>query len=214
MSKPFGPDTIPVNAMGPWHFGHGGRSISVRPGSLLNACGMGSSSKIRREHDALGHRPAEVMCGDRPTMLFRVPKLWSILLTLANYERGTVRSVRGSDARSGGALWPKLPFSRHCLLILLIAALLLVSPLTAPALTPRYNVRKGSGRYLAMLVRLRLAALPISRSANSTISICSPRRRGRRGSAPRCCYPLDRAQMRRNNSACADRALRFRLRLP
>jgi hypothetical protein len=42
--------------MGPWHFGHGGRSTSVRPGSLLNACGMGSSSKIRREYDALGHR--------------------------------------------------------------------------------------------------------------------------------------------------------------
>jgi hypothetical protein len=33
--------------------------------------------------------PAEVMCGDRPTMLFRVLKLWSILLTPANYERGT-----------------------------------------------------------------------------------------------------------------------------
>jgi hypothetical protein len=116
--------------------------------------------------------PAEVMCGDRPTMLFRVPKLWSILLTPANYERGTVRSVRGSDARSGGSLWPKLRFSWQCLLILLIAALLLVSPLTARAMTPRYNLRKGFGRYLAMLVLSRLGALPIARSANSTISIC------------------------------------------
>src|ERR1700730_7151183 len=67
---------------------------------------------------------AEVMCGDRPTMLFRVLKLWSILLTPANYERGT--SDRGSDARSGGSLWPKLRSSWQCLLILLITALLLV----------------------------------------------------------------------------------------
>src|ERR1700730_1271929 len=116
--------------------------------------------------------PAEVMCGDRATMLFRVPKLWSILLTPENYERGTVRSVQGLDARSGGSVWPKLLFSWHYLLILSIAVLLLVSPSTARALPPRYNVRKGCGRYLAMLVLSRLAALPISRSANSTISIC------------------------------------------
>jgi hypothetical protein len=57
-------------------------------------------------------------------------------------------------------------------LVLLIAAVLLVSPLTARALTPRYDVSKGVGKYLAMLVRSRLAALPIPRSANSTISIC------------------------------------------
>src|ERR1700687_4610997 len=99
--------------------------------------------------------PAEVMCRDRPTMLFRIPKLWSILLTPANYERGTVRSVRGSDARSGGALWPKLRFSWHCLLILLTATLLLMSPLTARALTLRYNVRKSFGRCLAVLAAMR-----------------------------------------------------------
>jgi hypothetical protein len=32
------------------------------------------------------------------------------------------------------------------------ATLLLVTPLTAQALPPRYSVRKGFGRYLAMLV--------------------------------------------------------------
>jgi hypothetical protein len=57
-------------------------------------------------------------------------------------------------------------------LISLTAALLLATPLTAQALPPRYSVRKGFGRYLAMLVLLRSAALPISRLASLTISIC------------------------------------------
>ncbi len=52
MSKPFGPNTIPVNVIGPWHFGHGGRSISLRPGSAKRDCGMfarlrsGGSAKL------------------------------------------------------------------------------------------------------------------------------------------------------------------------
>ena len=53
MSKPFGPDTIPVNVIGPWHFGHGGRSISIRPGSAMRDCGMYCAPRIRRERDAL-----------------------------------------------------------------------------------------------------------------------------------------------------------------
>jgi hypothetical protein len=39
-SRPPGPNTIPVNVIGPWHFGHGGRSISLRPGSAKRDCGM------------------------------------------------------------------------------------------------------------------------------------------------------------------------------
>jgi hypothetical protein len=52
-----------------------------------------------------------------------------------------------------------------------MAALLLVNPLTARALPPRYSVPKGFGKYLAMLVLLRSAALRISRLANSTIGM-------------------------------------------
>jgi|ERR1700687_1431200 len=55
-SKPFGPDTIPVNVIGPWHFGHGGRSISVRPGSSMRDCGICCPHKIRRERKTLSHR--------------------------------------------------------------------------------------------------------------------------------------------------------------
>jgi hypothetical protein len=50
------PDTTPVSIIGPWHFGHGGRSISMEPRSALRNCGMCCSPKIRREHDALCHR--------------------------------------------------------------------------------------------------------------------------------------------------------------
>jgi hypothetical protein len=42
--------------------------------------------------------------------------------------------------------------SWHYPSISLMAALLLVNPLTARALPPRYSVRKGFGSYLAMLV--------------------------------------------------------------
>src|ERR1700676_832998 len=78
----------------------------------------------------------------------------------------------GVSNLQGGNVWPKSLFSWHCLLISSMAALLLVSPLTARALPPRYSARKGFGRYLAMLGLWRSAALPISRSANSTTSIC------------------------------------------
>jgi hypothetical protein len=40
-SRPSGADTKPVNIIGPWHFGHGGRSILMRPGSARRDCGMG-----------------------------------------------------------------------------------------------------------------------------------------------------------------------------
>jgi hypothetical protein len=55
-SGPFGPDTTPVSIIGPWHFGHGGRSISMEPRSALRNCGMCCLPKIRRERDALCHR--------------------------------------------------------------------------------------------------------------------------------------------------------------
>jgi hypothetical protein len=42
-----GPDTTPVSIIGPWHFGHGGRSISMKPRSELRDCGMCCSPKIR-----------------------------------------------------------------------------------------------------------------------------------------------------------------------
>jgi hypothetical protein len=51
-----GPDTTPVSIIGPWHFGHGGRSISTRRRSAMRDCGMCCSPKIRRERDALCHR--------------------------------------------------------------------------------------------------------------------------------------------------------------
>jgi hypothetical protein len=54
-SGPFGPETTPVSIIGPWHFGHGGRSISMG-GELARGCGMCCSPKIRRERDALCHR--------------------------------------------------------------------------------------------------------------------------------------------------------------
>jgi hypothetical protein len=44
-------------------------------------------------------------------------------------------------------LFVALPFD-----LIMTAALLLVNPLTSRALPPRYSVRKGFGRYLAMLV--------------------------------------------------------------
>jgi hypothetical protein len=41
MSKPGGPDIMPVNIICPSHFVQGGRSIAVRPGSSeMLACGM------------------------------------------------------------------------------------------------------------------------------------------------------------------------------
>jgi hypothetical protein len=40
-SRPSGPDTKPANIIGPWHFGHGGRSILMRPGSAMRDSGMG-----------------------------------------------------------------------------------------------------------------------------------------------------------------------------
>jgi hypothetical protein len=40
VSTPSGPDTKPANVIGPWHFGHGGRSISMRSGSAMRDCGM------------------------------------------------------------------------------------------------------------------------------------------------------------------------------
>ena len=56
VSTPSGPDTKPVNVIGPWHFGHGGRAISIRSGLATRDCGMCCPPKIRREHDALSHR--------------------------------------------------------------------------------------------------------------------------------------------------------------
>jgi hypothetical protein len=50
-----GSDTTPVSIIGPWHFGHGGRSISMRRRSARGS-GMFCSPKIRRERDALCHR--------------------------------------------------------------------------------------------------------------------------------------------------------------
>jgi hypothetical protein len=40
VSTPSGPDTKTANVIGPWHFGHGGRSISMRSGSAMRDCGM------------------------------------------------------------------------------------------------------------------------------------------------------------------------------
>jgi hypothetical protein len=60
-------------------------------------------------------------------------------------------SAQEGNLQSGNA-WPKSLFSWHCLLISMMAALLLVNPLTARVLPPRYSVRKGFGRYLATLV--------------------------------------------------------------
>src|ERR1700690_3060042 len=37
-SRPFGFDTTPVSVIGPWHIGHGGRSISMRPKSAMCDC--------------------------------------------------------------------------------------------------------------------------------------------------------------------------------
>jgi hypothetical protein len=56
MSGPSGLDTTAVRVIGPWHFGHGGRSISMKPGSAMRDCGMCCSPKIKREHDGLCHR--------------------------------------------------------------------------------------------------------------------------------------------------------------
>jgi hypothetical protein len=53
--------------------------------------------------------PAEVMCGDRPTMLFRVLKLWSILLTPANYERGASDQFEVQVPDQEGRPAPVLP---------------------------------------------------------------------------------------------------------
>jgi hypothetical protein len=48
---------------------------------------------------------------------------------------------------------PSAPdITQRCLSISLMAALLLVNPLTARTLPPPYSVRKGFGRSLAMLV--------------------------------------------------------------
>jgi hypothetical protein len=65
-----------------------------------------------------------------------------VLLADQGFLRGFLETV-----------WPKSLFSWHCLLISMMAAvLLLVNPLTARVLPLRYSVRKGFGRYLAMLV--------------------------------------------------------------
>jgi hypothetical protein len=40
VSTPSGPDTKPANVIGPWHLGHGGRSISMRSGSAMRDCRM------------------------------------------------------------------------------------------------------------------------------------------------------------------------------
>ena len=72
-------------------------------------------------------------------------------MLLADYGDAS-RSARQVNLQSA-SVWPQSLFSWHCLLIsLTTAALLLVTPLTAQALPPRYSVRKGFGRYLAMLV--------------------------------------------------------------
>jgi len=54
-APPSCPHTKPVNVIGPWHFGHGGRSIPTRPRSVMRDCGMCCSHKIKRERDALCH---------------------------------------------------------------------------------------------------------------------------------------------------------------
>ena len=48
--------------------------------------------------------------------------------------------------------WLKSLLSRHYLSISMMATLLLVNPLTARVLPPRYSARKGFGKYLATLV--------------------------------------------------------------
>jgi hypothetical protein len=55
-SGPSDVETTPVSIIGPWHFGHGGRSISMRLGSAMRDCGMRCAPMIRREHDTLSHR--------------------------------------------------------------------------------------------------------------------------------------------------------------
>jgi hypothetical protein len=54
MSTPSGPDTKPTNIIGPWHFGHGGRSISMK--SAMRDCGICCPLKIRRECKTPSHR--------------------------------------------------------------------------------------------------------------------------------------------------------------
>jgi hypothetical protein len=54
-SGPSDVEITPVSIIGPWHLGHGGRSISMRR-SAMRDCGMFCAPMIRREHDALSHR--------------------------------------------------------------------------------------------------------------------------------------------------------------
>jgi len=57
MSKPGGPDTMPVNIICPSHFAQGGRSIAIRLGSSeMLACGMMMLPSVRWERGTLGHR--------------------------------------------------------------------------------------------------------------------------------------------------------------
>ena len=54
-SGPSDVETTPLSIIGPWHFGHGDRSISMRLGSMRD-CGMCCAPMIRREHDTLSRR--------------------------------------------------------------------------------------------------------------------------------------------------------------
>jgi hypothetical protein len=52
MSKPGGRDIMPANIICPSHFGHGGRSIPVRPGSSeMSGCGMMRPLELGGERD-------------------------------------------------------------------------------------------------------------------------------------------------------------------
>jgi hypothetical protein len=55
--RPPDPSTAPTKVIGPWHFGHGGRSISMRLDSGMVDCDiMLPALRIWREHKNPGHR--------------------------------------------------------------------------------------------------------------------------------------------------------------
>ena len=67
MSKPGGPDIIPVNIICPSHFGQGGRSNAVKLGSSeMSVCGM-MLPLARMGRDTLCHRYVDSN-GDRVHM--------------------------------------------------------------------------------------------------------------------------------------------------
>jgi hypothetical protein len=87
-SNPGGPDAIPVNIIGPWQFGQGGRSIAARPGSNeTRACDM----MLALDQAGAQHSQSPVDAnkgGDGNILLFEFLSRWSILLTFRKIRIG------------------------------------------------------------------------------------------------------------------------------